>query len=73
MFRRNIHVEELRARLDLKTKLENPSISKSYDQNKFSIVFIKEMHWFSSSFIFIFSFNDSVGISTSFIEAKVIE
>ena len=44
VFRRNIHVEELRARLDLKTKLENSSISKSYDQNKFSIVFIKEMH-----------------------------
>ena len=40
MFQRNIHVEELRACSDLKTKLENSSISKSYDQNEFSIVFL---------------------------------
>ena len=42
MFQRNVHVEELRARSDLKTKLKNSSISKSYDQNEFSIVFLKE-------------------------------
>ena len=43
MFQGNIRVEELRARSDLKTKLKNSSISKSYDQHEFSIVFLKEI------------------------------
>ena len=43
MFQGNIRVEELRARSDLKTKLKNSLISKSYDQNEFSIVFLKEI------------------------------
>ena len=40
MFQGNIRVEELRARSDLKTKLKNSLISKSYDQNEFSNVFL---------------------------------
>ena len=43
MFQGNIRVEELRARSDLKTKLKNSLISKSYDQNEFSTVFLKEI------------------------------
>ena len=40
-------IEHVILRTELKTKRKNSSISKSYDQNKFSIVFLKEHAPFS--------------------------